>query len=333
MSFYNSLKILINITIIIIIGIIIWWFYKEKRVNDLEKRLGKYTIESKDNHELTFFDYLTDFYNRWQGKLIKLFSKSKFLKDYSKKYEKYITSKNNKDSMKYIVGKFIGSIVAFILVILTDIFQNTTINFFEIIIALIFGFYLPDIFLLSRKFVIRKSQENDLLKAVTIMNNCFKSGRSIMQTIEIVSKELDGPLKKEFAQMVTDLNYGLTLENVFERLENRVKLDELKYISTSLSILNKTGGNIVKVFSSIEKTFFNNRKLKEELKNLTASAKFLYYVLIFVPIIFTLLIYILDPAYFNPLFTNFLGIIILIFILFIYISYILIVKKIISIKE
>ena len=333
MSFYDSIKFIINIVIIIIIGIIIWWFYKERRANELDKRLGQYTIESKNNDELTFFDYVMDFYNKWQDRLIKMFSKSKILKDYSKNYEKYITRKNNKDPMKYVVLKFISSIIAFILVIFTDIFQNATINTIEIFVALIFGFYLPDIVLLSRKFIIHKSQENDFLKAVTIMNNSFKSGRSIMQTIEIVSKELDGPLKKEFEQMVIDLNYGLTLENVFERFEKRVKLEELKYITTSLSILNKTGGNIVKVFSSIERTFFNNRKLQEELKNLTASSKFLYHVLTFIPIIFVMLIYILDPTYFNPLFNSFLGIMILIFILIIYISYIFVVRKVIDIKE
>ena len=53
MSFYDSIKIIINIVIIIIIGIIIWWFYKERRANELDKRLGQYTIESKNNDELT----------------------------------------------------------------------------------------------------------------------------------------------------------------------------------------------------------------------------------------------------------------------------------------
>ena len=161
MSFYDSIKFIINIVIIIIIGIIIWWFYKERRANELDKRLGQYTIESKNNDELTFFDYVMDFYNKWQDRLIKMFSKYKILKDYSKNYEKYITRKNNKDPMKYVVLKFISSIIAFILVIFTDIFQNATINTIEIFVALIFGFYLPDIVLLSRKFIIHKSQEND----------------------------------------------------------------------------------------------------------------------------------------------------------------------------
>ena len=62
-------------------------------------------------------------------------------------------------------------------------------------------------------------------------------------------------------KMYEDLEYGLEIEAVFKRFSLRVDLKEVKYITTSLTILNKTGGNIVDVFSSIEKTVFNNKKL------------------------------------------------------------------------
>ena len=335
MSFYGSIKVIVNVVIIIIVGIIIWWFYKERHVNNLDKRLGKYSIKSRKNVEHSLFDYINDYYNNIQNKLIKILSKSSFLSDYSKKYEKYIDRHKNKDlnPMTYIAAKFICALLILILVVVTDAIQNASVNFLELVIGFLVGFYILDIILIVRKALIKKTIENDLLQAITIMNNSFKSGRSIVQTIEIVSEELDGPLKLEFQQMVKDLDYGLTLENVFERLEERVKIEELKYISTSLSILNKTGGNIVKVFSSIEKTFFNNRKLDEELKNLTASSNFLYRVLTFIPIIFAAVIYILDPGYFNPLFTNVLGYFILGIVILLYITYIFVVKKIVNIKE
>ena len=65
------------------------------------------------------------------------------------------------------------------------------------------------------------------------------------------------------------------------------------------------------MFSSIEKTVFNNKKLEDELHNLSAASKALYRILIFIPIVFTFVIYILDNNYFNPLFTNPLGILII----------------------
>lgn len=335
MSLYGSIEVIVNVFILIIVGIIIWWFYNERHISDLDKRLGKYSIKSKKSIEYSLFDYINNYYNKIQNGLIKILSKSSSLLNYSKRYEKYIDRHKNKDfnPMTYVAAKLMCSLTILILVIITDVLQNASINFLEIVSGLLIGFYIPDIILFGRKILIKRTIENDLLQAITIMNNSFKSGRSIVQTIEIVSEELDGPLKLEFIQMVKDLDYGLTLENVFERLEERVKLEELKYISTSLSILNKTGGNIVKVFSSIEKTFFNNRKLDEELKNLTASSNFLYRVLTFIPIIFAVVIYILDPDYFKPLFTNMIGYLILSLVILLYVTYIIFVKKIVNIKE
>ena len=176
-------------------------------------------------------------------------------------------------------------------------------------------------------------RENDLLKAITIMNNSFKSGRSIMQSIELVSSELDSPLGLEFKKMYVDLNYGLSLDVVFKRFEERVKVNDAKYITTSLTILNETGGNIVKVFESVEKTFFNNKKLKDELNNLTAASKFLYYVLLFIPIVFIIFIYLLDNTYFNPLFNSSLGILIVITCLILYITYIIVIKRIMKMGD
>ena len=55
------------------------------------------------------------------------------------------------------------------------------------------------------------------------------------------------------------MKYGLSVDTVFERFARRVKLQEAVYVSSSLTVLNKTGGNIVEVFSSIEKLYLIRR--------------------------------------------------------------------------
>ena len=102
-------------------------------------------------------------------------------------------------------------------------------------------------------------------------------------------------------------------------------------MSSSLTILNKTGGNIVEVFSSIERTLFDKKKLNEELKNISASPKMVTRVLFIIPIVFTLIIYILNPAYFAPLFESTLGYMIIGIILLMFIIYILVLNRIMKI--
>ena len=173
---------------------------------------------------------------------------------------------------------------------------------------------------------------NELLRAIIIMNNAFKSGKSTLQALRIASKELPEPICDEFKKMYLDMKYGLSVDTVFERFSQRVKLEEASYVSSSLTILNKTGGNIVEVFSSIERTLFDRKKLNEELKNISSGPKLIVRVLFLVPIVFTLIIYLLNPSYFTPLFSSPLGIIIIGIIIVMFTIYILLLKKILKIE-
>ena len=164
------------------------------------------------------------------------------------------------------------------------------------------------------------------------MNNAFKSGRSISQAILLVSTELDGPISEEFKKMHLELSYGLGVDVVFKRFSERINLEEVTYLTASLTVLNRTGGNIIKVFSSIEKNLFNKKKLKLELKSLTGSSKIIVYVLFAVPMLFVLFISLISPTYFVPLFTTPLGLIILSAIIVMYIIYIIFVNKIMKVR-
>lgn len=331
---YNiSLFIIQIIIILILVGITIWLLKLTKAIN-LEKRIARYTVDSVSDSEQSFFDYVYLYYEKTRNSLSRLLHKLKIFDTYSKKYEKYIdgSKREREEAMDFISTKIMCGVLVLAIVILSDVMQYQPIFGLQIIYSLLIGFFIPDIYLLARNNYRKKQIENDLLKAIIIMNNAFKSGRSTMQAIEIVALELDGPIKDEFQKMYIDLTYGLGLDTVFKRFSSRVNIPEVKYITTSLIILNRTGGNIVKVFSSIERSFFNRKKLQEELKSLTASAQFIFKILIIMPFILFLLIYMLNPSYFVPLIQTSVGLMIIALILVLYISYVLIVRKIMKVE-
>ena len=102
--------------------------------------------------------------------------------------------------------------------------------------------------------------------------------------------------------------------------------------SSSLTILNKTGGNIVAVFSSIERTLFDKKKLEEDLKNSTGASNLIVKVLMAVPFIFVLIIYILSPTYFNPLFESTLGYFLIFIIVIMFSICIYLLNKIMKVR-
>ena len=325
---------IVEILFLYFIALIVYYLYVLNRKIRIENRFKMYTIK-KEKDEKKVFDFIFELSHSFIKKFSAFLYKIKVFNNYSLKYQKYISKEEKEyvDKMDFVSKKVLLSILFFVIVLFFDAFKYRSVTVIQLIFAMVFGFYVLDLFMISTNKFLEKRKENDLLRAITIMNNSFKSGHSIMQSIQLVAKELDSPLGLEFKKMYVDLTYGLSLDIVFQRFEKRVNMEEVKYITTSLMILNDTGGDIVKVFESVEKTFFNNKKLNDEMKNLTASSKLLYSVLLAVPILFILVIYMLDSSYFYPLFTNIFGYIILIVCTILYIGYIFIITRIMKVDD
>lgn len=318
------------------IGIVILSFIifliKYIRSIRLEKRFSRYTINSSKNKSISLFDNLYLYCLKFIDKLSKLLSKSSIINNMSKKYEKYECVFENYDSMHFISRKVILGFVYIIIAIIVKLVSSKLLSILEMIIPFILGFYTLDILYIIKYTKHKKKIENDMLSAITLMNNAFKAGKSIVQAVEIVSRQLSGPISKEFKKIEQEILYGIDIDIAFKRFKDRIKIKEAVYLSSSLSVLNKTGGNIIKVFDTIEKNVYNRKKLQNELKTLTSSSKLITYVLIFVPIVFIIFIGIINIGYFEPLFKNPLGIAIITIMLIIYISYIIIVRKVMKVK-
>ena len=320
--------------VIIILLLLIVYLMRQKRIIRLEKRFEDFALISVHDKEKSFFDGVSEWLWKQIHKAAKILNKSAFLKKYATRYEKHIKyeDKDSISGMDYIAIKFLVGIAFVIFNILTFMFQVINMSPFSFLISFLIGFFVPDIFINIEYQKKRKRVEEDLLKAIIIMNNSFKSGRNIMQAVQIVKEELDGPISDEFKKIYLDMTYGLSIEVVFDRFYNRVKLDDAKYITSSLTLLNKTGGNIVKVFGTIERSFFDKKKLKQEMQSLTAASIFVFRTLCVLPILFILAIYILNPNYFAPMFATNLGRMILILVILLYVLYIMVIKKVLKVK-
>lgn len=321
------------IFLIILISIVIK-IIRFRHSYNLEKRINRYSLEPLSDKKTSLFERFHNIYKKILVLLSNSFKKSVFLTNYSKRYDKYtILYKDYYDNgLQIVANKFMIGILFIVVALFSKIFKYEMISFYECIIPFIFGFYLSDIILISKYKIYRNKLENDLLQAITVMNNAFKSGRSITQAVELVSTELEGPIALEFKKIYMELNFGLEVDVVFDRFYKRVKLEEIAYLTASLSVLNRTGGNIIKVFSSIEENLFNKKKLKLELASLTGTSKIIVTVLYLVPAFFILFISLVSPGYFEPFYTTTIGLIFMGIILILYLIYIFMVNKIMKVR-
>lgn len=319
--------------VIILFGIVIF-LLKFNGANKKSKRIANYVIEPIHDNSISFSEKFVKWYFSFVKKMRPFIKKSKILMDSSKKYEKHIKYKDRNIilGVDYIITKLVIAFVFIILTTFSQVYSGRVLNIFDFIVNFVLGYYLLDIYLYFSYKKKKKLMGEELLRAVIIMNNAFKAGKSTLQALKIASDELEEPLKDEFKKMYLDIKYGLSVDTVFERFAKRVNIDEAVYLSSSLTVLNKTGGNIIEVFSSIERTLFDKKKLDEELKNISSAPKMVVRILFVIPIVFTLIIYILNPNYFDPLFNSILGYMIIGIIILMFILYAFLLRRILRIE-
>ncbi len=316
-----------SILLILILIIIIWLFLTIHSIF-LQKRIEKHIIPNIDLEKISLLDRIISKLNQWIDCCVKKLRKTTI-------YE--ILNKNNKEietnQLRVFIIKIFSSMTLAICYLLLSILTKLSFSFFLLVVSLFIGFMVPNFIIMIQQKIVKKQIESELLKAISIMNHSFQSGKSILQVVEKTKEELDGPLAKEFDKIYNDLLHGLSFQAAFLRFQKRVDLEEVKYIASSLVILDKTGGNIAKIFSSIEKSFYTRRKLDLELKATIASSKLVFQLLVFLPIFLWIVMSIWNPNYFHIFFESTLGILLFLIILLIYSIYIIIIRMIMKVEK
>ena len=329
-----NIPIIIKIVIILVIFIFVTLLLRYSIAQKKERRISSYSLLPLKDNNIPLGDKIKKFYLLLVKKNRKYLKRINYFNKKSKKYEKYIKYKHRDEivAIDFITNKLIITLLFVLLAFLSSIFNDKGLTIVSLLVNLILGYYLLDIFLFFYYKRQTKLIDNELLRAIIVMNNAFKSGKSTLQALNIAASELPEPISDEFKKMYLDMKYGLSVDAVFDRFAKRVDLEEAVYLSSSLTILNKTGGNIVEVFSSIERTLFDKKKLNEELKNISASPNMIIKVLFIIPIVFVIIIYILNPNYFKPLFESTLGYMIIGIMVLMFIIYVVLLKRIMKIE-
>jgi len=315
------------VLVILIIAIFIWLYLTIRSIN-FQKRIENYVLVKEDNENISILDKLLMFFNEVIDVIVKKLKLLKVDKSLDKA-EVVDISKN----LRILAIKILLGISLIIIYFGLLLFKITDFSIIKIFFIIIISYYIPNIIYMFKRKIEKKQIENDLLKAVSLMNNSFQSGKSIIQTIKIVATELDGPLALEFDKMHKDMLHGLSFQTAFTRFNERVDLDEVNYITTALLILSKTGGNIMEVFSSIEKSFYTRRTLEMELKATIASSKLVFQLLVFLPIFIYIVIGLWNPDYFSIFFQSTPGILLFLVILCIYLIYIIVIRNIMKVEK
>lgn len=149
--------------------------------------------------------------------------------------------------------------------------------------------------------------EVQLPEALDLIGRSLKSGHTFASGIELVSKELDSPVRDEFAILVDEINFGGHLNDALDNLAFRLPSSEIKFFVSAVKIQSETGGKLTEIIDQISHIIRERFKLKGKVLALSAEGRYSGIVMISMPPILFLAINFLNPNYLNILYTTSVG--------------------------
>lgn len=206
---------------------------------------------------------------------------------------------------EYFLFNLASALIGFLIGLL--LFQNILA-----IVGGLLGFYLPRLYVRMRQGRRLIAFNNQLGDTITLLANSLRSGYSLLQSMEMVAKELAPPISEEFGRVVREIGLGLSNEEALKNLLRRVDSDDLDLMITAINVHHEVGGNLAEILDTIGHTIRERVRIKGEIRTITAGQRFSGYVIAFLPFALGGFLFMVNREYMSVLFTDQCGLAMLI---------------------
>ncbi|MDQ3810136.1 MAG: type II secretion system F family protein [Chloroflexota bacterium] len=148
-----------------------------------------------------------------------------------------------------------------------------------------------------------KAFNNQLADTIALMSNSLRSGLSLVQSMEMISREAEPPIAEEFQRVVREIGLGVGPQQALHHLVRRVASDDLELLVTAILVQFEIGGNLSRILDSIASTIRERVKLQGEIRTMSAQGRMAGYVLSGLPVAIGGVLMLIAPSYMGALFT------------------------------
>ncbi|MBO4206236.1 type II secretion system F family protein [Micromonospora echinofusca] len=159
----------------------------------------------------------------------------------------------------------------------------------------------------------RRSQQfaEQLPEALQLVGGSLRSGLSLGQALDAVVRESAEPISVEFGRALAEHRLGADLPEALERVAERVRSEDLRWVVMAVRIQRDVGGNLAEVLQTAVETMRERSRLRRHVRSLSAEGRLSAYVLVGLPIVLGLFMFVFRREYMAPLVTDPLGIVML----------------------
>ncbi len=142
----------------------------------------------------------------------------------------------------------------------------------------IIGFGLPHMvvgFLIKKRVKMFTANFPD---AIELLVRGLKSGLPVGETINIVAKEVPGPVGEEFKLVSEKVKIGKSMEDALQETADRLATAEFQFFVITLAIQRETGGNLAETLAGLADVLRKRAQMKMKIRAMSSESKASAYI-------------------------------------------------------
>ena len=202
----------------------------------------------------------------------------------------------------FVRNSIILGVVTFLVLVLVQV-----PIYFAPVFAVAVGYLAPRMYVNRRR---RKYQDmflDELPNAVEAVVRGVKTGLPLNDSMRVVAKDAKEPVKSEFARVLDQQAFGMSMTEAVAVLLDRVPLPEVNFFVVVISVQQQAGGNLSEALGNLAKVLRNRKKMKQKIKAMSSEAKASAGIIGSLPFVVGILVSLTSPTYLAPLFVTTLG--------------------------
>ncbi|MDP2940624.1 MAG: type II secretion system F family protein [Candidatus Omnitrophota bacterium] len=177
-------------------------------------------------------------------------------------------------------------------------------NLLGVLVGAGIALVIPSIYIKNLQTQRRTKFHKQLIDGLLLLSSSLKGGLSLIQALEIMVEEMPPPLSQEFGIVLSENKMGVSLEESFKRLYQRIPSPELNQMITAIILARETGGNLPSIFSRLVTTLRENTKIIQNIQTLTLQGRLQGTIMSALPIVFGIFVFTASPGFFNIMFES-----------------------------
>jgi tight adherence protein B len=135
------------------------------------------------------------------------------------------------------------------------------------------GFFVTPAFIRYLRRRRLKKLEDQLVSGIQSLASGVRAGLNLVQSMQMVARDAPSPIRQEFAHMVREYEYGISLDLAMNNAAERIGSANYRLLFSALLTHRERGGNLGETLDDIAASIREIQRLEGRVQTLTAQGR------------------------------------------------------------